>query len=71
MEDNIPFGFKEDGMPDVRRLSGSSLGFRNFQTRKENKEGEEKEFKDSLKNFPQTIEDADREMNVIRKGKAL
>lgn len=59
MEDNIPFGYNDDGKSDVRRLSGTSLGFRNFQTKKLNERREEKEWRDSLKNFPATIDEAD------------
>lgn len=58
MENNTPYGFEDPGIK--HRYSGPA-----------NKSGERK-FREQFKEFPQTPEDADIAMNVIRKsGKSL
>ncbi len=65
--ENIPFGYNDDGKPDIKNVSGSQLGFRNFQTRKENESREREEFERNFKDFPKTPEEADILMNKLRK----
>lgn len=58
MEDNTPYGFEDPGIKT--RHSGSSQN------------SKERKFREQFKEFPQTPEDADIVMNVIRKsGKSL
>lgn len=58
MEDNIPFGYDDNGKPNIGKFSGSSLGFRNFQTAKENEAREQREKEAQFDGCPQTPEEA-------------
>lgn len=60
MEDNIPYGYNDKGELGITRIGGTSLGFRNFQTRKQNELREAKEWQDKIKDCPQTPEESNR-----------
>lgn len=58
MENNTPYGFEDPGIK--HKSSGQA------------NRSEDRKFREQFKEFPQTPEDADMVMNVIRKsGKAL
>lgn len=58
MEDNIPYGYDDQGQPLVGKFTGTSLGFRNYQTRRDNEAREKREWKESIKDLPATPQEA-------------
>ncbi len=71
MENNIPFGFDDQGQPDVIKVYGTSKSENNNRFNKEVDKINEAEWREKIKGFPTNISDADFEMNKIRKQKAL
>lgn len=67
MDDNIPYGFNDDGQSNIRKAYGSSKGFKKYQEQKEAEIIVKRDWFEKSMNAP-TLDEADAIMNRIKQN---